>query len=141
VAPCRIHVFPQVSQAFNYCDAAAIRPSSHHHYYLTVLWLRVALAAFVVGLIHGLAVRPGEPALVKAVQVILAGVEYAGAPYLILAVWASWWMRHQREPEIRRLAIRAPLLLLAVFVPFAFVISILSGGHYLPRHRADRRDV
>jgi hypothetical protein len=96
-------------------------------YYEMAVWLPLAVAGVVALLVHGLDLRPGEPMVVKAVQVVLSGLLYAGAPYGLMAVWATRWIRRHSESEIRRLAWRAPLLILAAYLPFAFGLGVLSG--------------
>lgn len=96
-------------------------------FYLLALWLPLAIAASVAFLVHGLAIHPASPILAKGAQVVLAGLQYAGIPYMLVAAWATWWIRRHSEREIRRVALRAPLLVLCAYVPFAFLLGTLSG--------------
>lgn len=53
---------------------------------------------------------------------------YGGIPYVALAVWATWWVGGRTESDIRRLMFRAPLLMLAAFVPLALVVGLVVGA-------------
>jgi hypothetical protein len=53
---------------------------------------------------------------------------YGGLPYAALAAWATWWIGGRPESEIRRLMVRAPLLMAAVFVPLSLVAGLLVGA-------------
>jgi hypothetical protein len=103
-------------------------------FYQMAVWAPPALAVLVALLVHGLGLRPGIPVLLKATQLILAGLQYGGISYAALAIWATIWMRNRSEPEIRRLALRAPLLICAVYIPFALALGafadnpLITGG-------------
>jgi len=56
----------------------------------------------------------------------MSGV-FGAVPYSLLALWASRWISGRTESEIRRKALRAPLFMLAAFLPFPFLLSA-SGG-------------
>ncbi len=91
------------------------------------IWLPLALPALTAGIVHGLGLRPGYGPLSKIVQILLISLVYGGAPYAVLAVWGTWWVGGRSEPEIKRLMMRAPLLMVAVFVPTAVAAGIGVG--------------
>ena len=53
---------------------------------------------------------------------------YGGLPYAILAIWATWWVGRHSEAEIRRLMVRAPLLMGSIFVPLALIVGFMVGA-------------
>jgi len=53
-----------------------------------------------------------------------------GLPYTLLAAWATWWIGGQPEEKIRRLMFRAPLLMVAIFVPFALLVGFTIAFAY-----------
>src|SRR5215467_11897901 len=59
---------------------------------------------------------------------LLASLLYGGVPYAALALWATWWVGRRPEGEIRRLMLRAPLLMVAVFVPMALTAGLAAGA-------------
>ena len=91
------------------------------------IWLPLARPALTAGIVHGLELRPGSGPLSKIVQILLMSLVYGGVPYLPLAVWGTWWVGGRSEPEIKRLMMRTPLLMAAVFVPTAVVAGIAVG--------------
>lgn len=53
---------------------------------------------------------------------------WGGLPYTVLAAWATWWVGGRPEAAIRRLMFRAPLLMVAVFVPLALAMGLGVGA-------------
>lgn len=91
------------------------------------IWLPLAVPTLVAGLVHGLGVATYLGPLQEAVQILLMSLLYGGVPYAPLALWATWWVGGRSEPEIRRLMMRAPLLMVAVFAPVALLAGIVVG--------------
>jgi hypothetical protein len=100
---------------------------SIHTIYRIGIWLPLAVPTLVAGLVHGLGVTVDVGPLRKIVQILLMSLLYGGVPYAPLALWATWWVSGRTEPEIRRLMMRAPLLMVAVFVPVAVLAGIAVG--------------
>ena len=100
---------------------------SIHTIYRIGIWLPLAVPALVAGLVHGLGVTVDAGPLRKIVQILLMSLLYGGVPYAPLALWATWWVSGRPEPGIRRLMMRAPLLMVAVFVPVAVLAGIAVG--------------
>lgn len=88
------------------------------------IWLPLVVPMLVAGLVHGLGVTVDVGPLRKVVQILLMSLLYGGVPYVPLALWATWWVGGRSEPEIRRLMMRAPLLMVAVFTP----VAVLAGS-------------
>jgi len=100
---------------------------SIHTVYRIGIWLPLAVPTLVAGLVHGLGMTVDVGPLRKVVQILLMSLVYGGVPYAPLALWATWWVGGRSEPEIRRLMLRAPLLMVAVFVPVAVVAGVVVG--------------
>ena len=96
-------------------------------FYRLSLWIPIALPGAVAFVVHGLGVPAAELPFGKLVQLMLVSLVYGGIPYALLALWASWWVGRRSEGEIRRRAMVAPLLMIAVWIPFAMLPSILAG--------------
>ena len=91
------------------------------------IWLPLLVPASVAVLVHGMG-WPLEwfPDSVKFY--LLASLLYGGVPYSVLALWATWWVGGRPECEVRRLMLRAPLLMVAVFVPMALIAGVAVGA-------------
>jgi hypothetical protein len=98
-----------------------------HTIYRVGVWLPLAVPALVAGLVHGLGTGVGDGPLQKVAQILLMSLAYGGVPYTPLALWATWWIGGRPEPEIKRLMMRAPLLMVAVFVAFALLTGLVVG--------------
>lgn len=94
-------------------------------FYRLCIWLPVALPTLLIVVVNIFGLRD----LVGWVGELVAfSLFYGGIPYLALAMWAMWWVRGRSENEIRRVMYRAPLIMLAVFVPTALMIGFLVGA-------------
>ena len=103
----------------------AVRPLT---FYRGAIWLPIALPVAVALLLHGLGITIGTGALRKIAQVLLMSLLYGGIPYAAIALWATWWIGGRSEPQIKRLVVRAPLLMAAVFAPLALVAGVAVGA-------------
>ena len=99
-----------------------------HGFYRLAVWLPLALPAAVAVLVHGFDVDPGAGATSKIVQILLMSLLYGGPVYGPLALWATWWIGRRTEAQIRTLMVRAPLLMIAVFVPVALLTGLAAGA-------------
>src|SRR6185503_10506705 len=99
--------------------------SSIQTIYRVGIWLPLALPIAVAGAVHGLGMFVPTGPIQKVVQIFLMSLLYGGVPYVPLALWATWWVGGRPEPEIRRLMMRAPLLMAAVFVLFSVVTGLI----------------
>jgi hypothetical protein len=97
---------------------------SIHTLYRALVWLPILVPAAVVFSFRALGLRPSTGVVA---EVFLYSLVYGGIPYAVLALWASWWIGGQPETAIRRLMFRAPLLMVAVFVPVALVPGLAVG--------------
>lgn len=93
-------------------------------FYRLCVWMPVVIPAVLIVLIRTL----GLGDLGVAVEMVAYSLLYGGIPYIALALWATWWIGGQPEPEIRRMMFRAPLLMLAVFVPLALFVGVVVGA-------------
>jgi hypothetical protein len=103
-----------------------------HAVYRLGIWLPLLVPAAVALLVHGLDLAVPRGFLQKLVQVLLVSLVYGGVPYAALALWATWWIGDRPEPEIRRLMLRAPLLMVAVFVPTILLAGLAAGAPAAP---------
>ena len=53
---------------------------------------------------------------------------YGGIPYLIAAIVATIWIDRRPEADIRRLAVRAPFVVIAAWIPLIGYIAIRAGS-------------
>ena len=101
-------------------------------FYRTAIWAPIALPAIVLGGVRVFGTPVWDP-LSQLVAALITSLLYGAIPYAALAVWATWRVRILGESQIRRLALRAPLLMVVAFLPYALVIGALekepwSGG-------------
>ena len=98
-----------------------------HSFYRLALWLPIIVPAIVAGLVHGAGLMVHEGALRTVVQILLMSLIYGGVPYALLAVWATWRIAGRPEADIKRLMLRAPVVMGAFYVPFAGVVGLAVG--------------
>lgn len=65
--------------------------------------------------------------LAELVGIIIVSGLYGGIPYLVLAVYATWWIDHRPEPVVRRRALQAPLWMIGLWIMAAAVVGVRSG--------------
>jgi hypothetical protein len=99
---------------------------SVHRFYRFAIWLPILVsgAAMLGAALVGLPTL--GPLNLIVMSLILSGL-YGSIPYSLLALWASRWIQGRSENEIRRLALFMPVLMLAAFLPFAFLIGASDG--------------
>jgi hypothetical protein len=93
--------------------------------YRLCIWLPILVPALVILVAKAFTLNLAD-GLVW--EVLAYSLVYGGLPYAALALWASWWIGGRSEGEIRRLMFRAPLLMVAVFVPVALVAGLAVGA-------------
>ena len=93
--------------------------------YRTCIWLPILVPAALILVANAFSLRLSDGV---AWEVLAYSLLYGGVPYAALAMWATWWVGGRAEAEIRRLMFRAPLLMVAVFVPIAVVTGIVVGA-------------
>lgn len=84
------------------------------------IWLPILLPAVVLLLRSTIA--PGTGPLT---QLLVGSLVWGGIPYCALALWATWRIGHSNEQDIRRLMLRAPLLMAGLFVPLALILGLV----------------
>ena len=94
--------------------------------YRVSIWLPIVIPAVVVVAATTLRLPRADGGLV--LEILGYSLFYGGVPYLPLAIWATWWVGGQPEPEIRRMMFRAPLLMVALFAPAALVVGLVVGA-------------
>ena len=93
--------------------------------YRACIWLPIFVPA-VFMLIASMLGLPLSAGIVG--EMIAYSLIWGGLPYTVLAAWATWWVGGRPEAEIRRLMFRAPLLMVAVFVPLALATGLFVGA-------------
>ena len=96
-------------------------------FYRLCMWIPLALPALVALVVHGLALPHSGTAVDKVIQILLMSLVYGGLPYAVIAMWGTLWIGKRPEAELRRRALRAPLLMSAAFVIFPILI-VLRGA-------------
>ena len=96
-------------------------------FYRCAVWLPLLVPAGTAFVVHVLGLHPTFQPILKFVQLLLISGVYGGVPYLVLAVYASWWIDNRSERLIRRRALQAPLWMIALWTPVAAVVGILYG--------------
>ncbi len=89
--------------------------------YRLSIWLPILVPAAVIFVAKTFGLRLANGLLWELLAYSLL---YGGLPYGVLATGATWWVGRHSEVEIRRLMIRAPLLMGATFVPLALVVGL-----------------
>jgi hypothetical protein len=98
-----------------------------HTFYRLALRLPLLVPATVALVVHGLDLSVASAPAGKLVQLLLVSGIYGGIPYALLAVWATFWLGDRTEASIRRMALLAPVFMVAVWLPFAAAIGLLYG--------------
>lgn len=93
--------------------------------YRLSIWLPLLLPAVVI-----VVARTFRLSLAQGLlwEMLAYSLLYGGLPYAILAIWATWWVGRHSEAEIRRLMLRAPLLMGSIFVPLALIFGFAAGA-------------
>ena len=97
-----------------------------HTFYRISVWLPLLVPGVVAVAVHGWGLMPGSGPLQTLVQLLLMSLIYGGIPYAALAIWGTIWVDRRPEREIRRRALLAPLLMVAVWLLATTVFAILS---------------
>jgi hypothetical protein len=93
--------------------------------YRVSIWLPLLVPAVVIVVARTFKLRLAEGLLWEMLAYSLL---YGGPPYAILAIWATWWVGRHSETQIRRLMLRAPLLMGSIFVPLALILGFAVGA-------------
>ncbi len=92
--------------------------------YRLCIWLPIVVPALAVLTVRALGVPIADW---LPVEILLYSLVYGGLPYAVLAAWATWWVGGRTEADVRRLMIRAPLLMIAVFATLAVAVGLAVG--------------
>ncbi len=93
--------------------------------YRLSIWLPLLVPGVVIVVARTFRLRLAEGLLWEMLAYSLV---YGDLPYAILAIWATWWVGRHSEAEIRRLMVRAPLLMGGIFVPLALIVGFTVGA-------------
>jgi hypothetical protein len=96
-----------------------------YEFYRLCIWLPIVVPTVLI-LVYGMfGLRISDGIVAEMVAYSLL---YGGLPYAALALWGTWWVRGRPEDEIKRLMLRAPLLMVAVFVALALTVGLVVGN-------------
>jgi hypothetical protein len=93
--------------------------------YRICIWLPIIVPAVLILVVNTFGLRLAAGVVGEMVAYSLI---WGGLPYAALALWATWWVRGRPEAQIRHLMFRAPLLMVAVFVPLALLLGLVAGA-------------
>ena len=99
---------------------------SVHAFYRLAVWVPVVVPTLVVILHHGLGYRASAQGLRTFVVWMLMIFLYGLPAYVPLALWATFWIGRQSEARIRRMAMRAPLLMATAFLVLSSYVGVVS---------------
>jgi hypothetical protein len=95
--------------------------------YRVCIWLPILVPAALILVVNAVGVRLAADVGVVG-EMIAYSLIWGGLPYAVLAAWATWWVGGRPEAAIRQLMFRAPLLMVAVFVPLALATGLAVGA-------------
>jgi hypothetical protein len=98
---------------------------SIHTIYRACIWLPILVPVALIIVVNAFGLRLAAGVVG---EMIAYSLFWGGVPYALLAVWATWWVGGRPESQIRRLMFRAPLFMVAVFVPLALLLGLISGA-------------
>lgn len=106
------------------------RPPADRIYRFSI-WLPLLVPMAVIlamnVLLKGFGVPKPSGLLDVALETLASSAVFGGLPYVLLALWATRWIRGRSEPEIRRLMFMAPLLMIGVFVAACMIMGAITG--------------
>src|SRR5687768_8208086 len=98
---------------------------SIHTFYRVCIWLPILVPAVLLVSARVLTLRLASGPVI--LELLVYSLVYGGIPYSVLAVVATWWVGRQGEERIRHIMYRAPLLMMAVFVPLSLMTGFAVG--------------
>jgi hypothetical protein len=101
-------------------------------FYRIAVWLPIVLPSLFVIDIHVIGSRWSERAFGPFVQWPLMMFVFGGPTYAPLALWATFWLRGKTRSEIHRMAIRAPWLMVPMFLALSIYLLVRSRDLAMP---------
>ncbi|MEO7193093.1 MAG: hypothetical protein ABI051_18775 [Vicinamibacterales bacterium] len=94
------------------------------------IWLPLIVPVVLIVVMNVLLKGMGMPKpsgyLDVALELVASSGLYGGLPYVVLALWATWWIRGRPEPDIRRMMFLAPLLMVVVFAAACLIVGAVA---------------
>ena len=94
------------------------------------IWLPLIVPAVMIVvyniLLKGFGMSKASGYVDIVLEMVAYSLIYGGLPYILLASWATWWIRDRSEKEIRRVMFVAPLLMIATFTAACLVMAGIS---------------
>ena len=94
-------------------------------FYRLCIWLPILVPAVLIVSARLLTFRLASGPVIF--EFLAYSLLYGGMPYAVLAAVATWWVGMKDEEQIRHVMFRAPLLMLAVFVPLELMLGLVAG--------------
>ena len=101
-------------------------------FYRIAVWQPFVLPSLVVIDMHVLGSRWSLSVLGPLVQFPLMMFLYGGPAYVPLALWATFWLRGKSRDQIHQMAIRAPWLMVPMFLLLSIYLAVRSGDLVMP---------
>ena len=99
---------------------------SIHTFYRLCIWLPILVPAVLIVSARALMFRLASGPVIF--EFLAYSLLYGGLPYSVVAAVATWWVGTKDEGQIRHVMYRAPLLMMAVFVPWALILGLIAGA-------------
>ncbi len=103
---------------------------SPNRIYRFSIWLPLIVPVALIAIMNVLIKGAGMPKLPGFIDVALERLAFSGLigglPYILLAAWASWWIRGRAEADIRRVMFLAPLLMVVVFAAACLLVGAVA---------------
>ena len=101
--------------------------SSPNLIYRVCIWLPLLVPLVVIVIMNvllvGFDIAKPSGAAGTVVEIVAYSGMYGGLPYLMLAVFASWWFKDRSEPAIRR-----AIVLFPIGIVLAFALACVLAG-------------
>ena len=104
---------------------------SHLTFYRIALWLPVVLPSLIVLDVH-VGSRWSESLVGPLVQLPLMMFVFGVPTYAPLAIWATFWLRGKTRRQVHHMAIRAPWLMVPLFLLLSLYLLLRSGDLVMP---------
>ncbi len=92
--------------------------------YRICIWLPIIVPAALILVVNLFGL---QQAVGVVGEMIAYSLIWGGLPYAALAVWAMRRIDGRPEADIKRLMFRAPLLMVAIFVPLTLLAGLVAG--------------
>ena len=97
-------------------------------FYRLSIWLPLVVPGAFAGLRYGLHIAPApDSPFGPVVGIFMGSLLYGGVPYAALGLWAIWRIGDYSEPQITRLMIWSPPLMIGASIVFWLLAGLWVG--------------